>query len=83
MVESMIGWLIPFMSSNPHLAVLITIMGVSRTVFKPACALIQTYVDSTPSVIDNEKWKKIQEGKYFKALAYGMDFFLSIKLPVK
>lgn len=74
---------IDFLAANPHLAVVITIMAISRAVFKPACTLIQSYVDATPSKSDNETWAKIQNHKVFKAVAYAMDFLLSLKLPKK
>jgi hypothetical protein len=83
MSESILEMVIIFMANNPHLAVLITIMAVARSIFKPACSLVQAYVDSTPSQSDNKKWKEIQEHKAFKAVAYLLDLFLSIKLPVK
>lgn len=75
--------ILPFLMSNPHLAVLITVMSVARVVFKPACALVQLYVDATPGESDNQKWKALQEHKVFKAVAYAVDYFLSIKLPKK
>jgi len=81
MTEIIMGWLIPFLTSNPHLAVLLSIMAVSRAVFKPACSLIQIYVDTTPSKTDNETWAKIKESKQFKAVSYAVDFLFSIKLP--
>jgi hypothetical protein len=77
MTEIIIG----FLNTNPHFAVLFTLISVSRTVFKPACSLIQLYVDATPTKKDNEVWNKIKEKKSFKAAAYAIDYFLSIKLP--
>lgn len=74
---------IDFLASNPSLAVVLTIMSIARAVFKPACSLIQAYVDSTPSALDNEKWAAIQSNKTFKAVAYAMDFLFSIKIPKK
>jgi hypothetical protein len=72
---------IDLLASNPNFAVLITVMAIARAIFKPACAVIQSYVDATPDKADNEKWTAIQANKYFKALAYALDWFLSIKLP--
>jgi peptidoglycan L-alanyl-D-glutamate endopeptidase CwlK len=77
MTEIIIG----FLSANPHFAVLLTVVSFCRAVFKPTCALIQLYVDSTPTIKDNEAWKSLQENKIFKSLAFIMDYFLSIKLP--
>jgi len=82
-MEQITIFVIDFLNSNPNLAIVITIMSVARAVFKPACSLIQAYVDSTPKKSDNEKWAKIQSHKAFKAVAYAMDFLFSIKLPQK
>lgn len=73
--------ILDFLAMNPHLAVLITIMTICRAVFKPGCALIQTYVDSTPWESDNQKWTAVQQNKIFKAVAFIMDFLFSLKLP--
>lgn len=72
-----------FLIANPKLAILVTIMAVARAIFKPLCAVIQAYVDSTPSESDNVTWLAIKESKIFKALAYAMDFLLSVKIPSK
>lgn len=83
MSETIIYWVIDLLAANPHMAVLITIMSVARAIFKPLCSLIQKYVDSTPSEADNKWWLEVQNHKVFQAVAYFVDFFLSIKLPKK
>ena len=81
MTDTLIQWILGFMASNPHFAVLLTVMSFLRLVFKPTCSLIQLYVDATPSVKDNAWWLKFQDNKVFKAVAYAVDYFLSVKLP--
>lgn len=80
-MENFTEMLINFLANNPNMAIVLSIMVVSRAVFKPTCSMIQAYVDATESKSDNEKWAAIQEKKWFKALAYAMDFLLSIKIP--
>lgn len=82
-MEYLIELILPFLSSNPHLAVVLTLVSVSRAIFKPLCSLVQVYVDSTPGDSDNKKWQAFQESKAYKAISYFMDLFLSIKLPKK
>ncbi len=73
--------LLDFLASNPHLAIVLTIMSCARMIFKPVCSVIQAYVDSTPDTKDNEKWVAIQQTKAFKSVAYILDLLLSIKIP--
>lgn len=82
-MENFMETLLTFLAGNPKLAVLFTVMVVARAVFKPACSVIQAYVDATPSQSDNEKWQKVRDHKAFKAVAYVMDLLLSIKIPQK
>jgi len=75
------AWILNFLATNPNMAVLITMMAFCRIVFKPTCALIQTYVDTTETKVDNEKWIAIQASKPFKAFLWLLDFFASVKVP--
>jgi len=72
-----------FLLNNPHMAVVLTFISVSRLMFKPICSLIQTYVDATPSLEDNAKWEALKKSKALKAAVYLLDLFASVKIPVK
>lgn len=80
-MEHLIEIVVPFLASNPHMAVVLTVMSVSRAIFKPLCSVMIAYVESTPGDEDNKKLKEFMDSKGFKAFAYFMDLFLSIKLP--
>ena len=74
-------FLIEFMAKNPQLASVLVVMGLLRAVFKPLMSVIQAYVDATPDGGDNEKLEKVKESKWFKTLAWLLDYAASIKLP--
>lgn len=82
-MESFMEMLLNFLANYPSAAVLFSVMIVSRAIFKPACLVIQSYVDASPSKADDERWVKIKNEKWFKGLALAMDFLLSIKIPEK
>lgn len=81
MSESIMQWALAWLAGNPNMAVIFSVVAIARAIFKPACAMIQSYVDATPSIKDNQKWAAIKANKYFKAFAYALDYLLSIKLP--
>jgi hypothetical protein len=83
MEATLTEWVITLLASNPHLAILITVMSVCRMIFKPACALVQQIVDATPGKSDDVWWLRVQENKVFKAAAWLMDYLISLKFPVK
>lgn len=61
----------------------VTIMGFMRVIFKPIFEAIHSYVDSTPSLDDNAKFDKIASSKWFKVVAFVLDWGGSIKLIKK
>jgi hypothetical protein len=75
------GAIVGFLGSNPKLAVLLTVIGVLRAVFKPLMTVIDVYVQSTPSTEDDSKWAAIKATKWYKWAAWVIDYFMSIKLP--
>lgn len=70
-----------FLASNPEYAVLVTVISVSRMVMKPLCALIISYVESTPDKGDDQKLAELRENVWFKKALWVADLLFSIKLP--
>lgn len=65
----------------PTAASILIIIGVLRAVFKPLQGVIDSYVNATEGVDDNERWEKIKAHKAFTSLAWFLDYTASIKLP--
>lgn len=70
-----------FISKYPIVGVIFMYMGMSRSIFKLLFTFLQGVVDATPSTKDNEMLKKLQESKFYKGLAFVLDYLASIKLP--
>ncbi|MBI5689266.1 MAG: hypothetical protein HZC55_04155 [Verrucomicrobia bacterium] len=66
--------------SHPWFVTLAAVMGALRLVFKPIVSAIEAYVRSTPTTADDEFVEKVEHSAAFKAFAWGLDFFGSIKL---
>jgi len=70
-----------YLASHPELAMLVTIISVSRLIMKPLCALIIAYVEATPDKADDQKLAELRESPMFKKLLWIVDLIFSIKLP--
>lgn len=80
-MDTLVSWVLGLLAANPHFAVLITFISVCRLVFKPLCAFITLLVNATGSTKLATLWQAIEDNKFFKAVAWLMDYFASIKLP--
>lgn len=69
--------------SHPWAIAVIVFLQAARVVFKPLCAAAQTYVDNTVDKSDDEILVAVQRHWAFKALAFVLDWSLSIKIPEK
>ncbi len=81
MGEFFLNLAMPFLQSNPTIGTILVGLGVLRVVMKPAMALIQTFVDSTPYDSDNQWLKSAEQSNAYKALCVILDWTASIKLP--
>lgn len=75
--------IISLLSQYPAFGSVIFLIGLLRLVFKPLMSIVQNVVESTPSKKDDDVWSKVQASSAFKALAWLIDFFGSIKVPTK
>ena len=73
--------IVGFAAAYPEFTAFVTIMGMFRTINKPAFALVQKFVDSTDTKVDNEWWKKTQEHPAMKSFLWVLDWTASIKMP--
>ena len=76
-IASFIG---AFAGSHPWLVTLASIVGALRLVFKPIVTGVEAYVRSTPSTADDQFIDKVEHSSAFKAVAWCLDYFGSIKL---
>ena len=76
-------YLVNLIAQYPQAASVFLVIGVLRAIFKPLQLVVQAYVDSPPDNVDNVNWAAIKEAKWFKVLAWLLDYTASIKVPVK
>lgn len=74
-------FLLPYIQQYPIISTIIFIVGGLRIIFKPLVAIIQNYVDYTPSPKDNEFLKKVMESFLYQKFVWLIDYIGSIKLP--
>ena len=65
------------------LAAMVMIIGIARTIIKPARALIGAIVEQTKTKSDDEMLAKVESSKAMGMIRFILDFLLSIKLPEK
>jgi hypothetical protein len=58
------------------------VIGILRTIFKPAMALLEAFVLATPGTTDDEKLKTFKASQVYRVLAWLVDYLASVKLPV-
>lgn len=73
--------LVDLVTKYPLAATIVGVIGVLRLVFKPVMSAARSIVEATPSQKDNEFLDKLEASKIYKAVAYVVDWFASIKLP--
>lgn len=59
----------------------ITVMILSRIVFKTIFTILGKYVELTIEVDDNKKLAKVLDSKWYKLMSFIVDMTLSCKLP--
>ncbi len=83
-MESVLEFIIPLIQSMsvkyPVIVSIIAVMGTLRIIFKPIMSVLHAYVESTETLKDDEKLAKAEASKYYKAIAWLVDFFASYKL---
>ncbi|MBI5770818.1 MAG: hypothetical protein HZA93_23780 [Verrucomicrobia bacterium] len=66
--------------SHPWVSAALLTMGALRAFFKPLMTGVENYVKSTPYTGDDAFLEKVEHSRVFKAFAWALDFFGSIKL---
>ena len=73
------GWANQYPKAAPIMATLY-LVGVGVKLLREA---VSNFVLQSPSLSDDEKWKKAQENKIVKSVMFVMDLFLRLKNPAK
>lgn len=83
-MEAVLAFFIPMImelaEKQPLLMTVIAILGTFRAVFKPIMTVLHVYTQNTASKSDDEILAKVEESKVFKAIAWLIDYFTSIKI---
>lgn len=83
-MESILGYLKPLVEAyagNYSVAIqIVSIIGTLRLLVKPLMTILEVVVKLTPSKADDALPEKVKNHKVYKAIAYGLDWFASIKL---
>lgn len=66
---------------HPNFTYILMGIGILRLIFKPLMMLIVRYVDSTPTILDNEKVKAFMNSKVYMLICFVFDLTASVKLP--
>lgn len=75
-------FIIQLLTAHPSLAVLMTIVTVLRTVFKPIMAVIESGVKASGNARALAVLNSLEASKVYKAVCFVVDYLTSIKLPV-
>lgn len=75
--------IIQLAEQHPFIASVVAVVGVLRIIFKPIMSVIEAYIAYTPDKGDDAKLEEVKSGKVYKAVAFVLDWFASVKLPVK
>lgn len=67
----------------PWVYQVIFIIGMVRLIMKPLMTFLQEVVNLTPSTKDNEFLDTVLSSKIYKAVAWFLDYIVSLKLPQK
>lgn len=78
MEQQIIDFLVSFAQSQPWAMTVLMVMGVARAIFKPAIALVDAYVLSTPGKSDDAAVAQFKQGKIY----FVLDYLFSLKFPV-
>lgn len=65
------------------LASILIIVGTLRLTIKPLLSFLHTFVDSTPTKVDNDFLEKVENSKVLKVIFYLLSLFASVKIVPK
>jgi len=80
MTETIIGWIISFVSSYPEFSMVLMAVGFLRVLVKPIRTVIETYVAATPSLEDDKKVNEFFNSKAWQLFMYVIEVLTSIKV---
>lgn len=81
MEQAIIEFIAGMAAKQPILLSVLAGIGIARLIFKPLFTFLQSVVDATPTMKDNEFLAKVMESKVYKGLAFVLDYVGSIKIP--
>lgn len=70
-----------FAADHPWAFSIFSIIGIFRVVFKPLMGVIKTAIDASGSQKAEDAYAHLMESQAYRALAWGVDYLASIKLP--
>lgn len=65
----------------PMAVTFVMLLGVFRSIFKPIMTAIHAIVEATPTKADDLVLDEVERSRAYKAMAWIVDYLLSIKLP--
>ena len=65
------------------LASILVIVGTLRLTIKPLLTFLHTFVDSTPTLVDNAFLEKVENSRVLKVIFYLLSLFASVKIVPK
>ena len=65
------------------LAAVLVVVGTLRLTIKPLLTFLHTFVDSTPTLVDNAFLEKVENSRVLKVIFYLLSLFASVKIVPK
>lgn len=78
-IQQILAWALQY----PVIASILMVIGTLRLIMKPLMTFLNELVIIIPGDTDNQILSSVENSKWFKGLMYVLDWFASIKFPVK
>lgn len=81
MVKPLLEAMLPMLGMKAEKALeVLAFIGMLRLFIKPLMGLLEAYTQVSPSKVDDKLPEQVKEHKAYKAVAYLLDWFASIKV---
>lgn len=82
-IEAIVAFILNWANQYPTVAAVIMVIGTLRLLMKPLFTFLNEVVLITPGQWDNELLQKVETSKVYKTILWILDWFASVKIPVR
>ena len=76
-----ITWVLELINQYPTIGSILAFLALVGFAFKPLMTAVDTYVLNTPSTKDDEYVEGIKSAKWYKVIAFILDWAIRVKIP--